>query len=114
MVDAEALKVRIGRTVVVAVCRGAVIARANRNAPHAQRMLILSEHGMQEVRTIAIAQAREGEAGRIGKRRAKSQDGLRRFRGLHGYVRRCGLFGCLCPDSLGSRYEPLPALVGDL
>jgi len=48
VVNAEALEVRIGRTVVVAVCRGAVIARANRNAPHAQGMLILPEHGMQE------------------------------------------------------------------
>jgi len=45
-------------------------------------MLILPEHGMQEVRAIAVAQARKGdEAGSIGKRRAKSQDGLRRLAG---------------------------------
>jgi len=62
VVDAEAFQLRIGRTVVVAVCRGAVIARANRNSPHAQGMLILPEHGMQEVRAIAIAESREREA----------------------------------------------------
>jgi hypothetical protein len=71
VVDGEALQLRIGRAIVVTICRGAVIARANRNAPHAQGMLILPEHCMQEVRAIVIAQARERKARSIGKRRSK-------------------------------------------